>query len=311
MAELTENTIELLSRALLAQLTPITGERAAGVVTASAPGPDPITVPRNTYMIPVVRGHLRPELVFKTLAEGVVPGGGTLDLAVTSNIGGARHNVADETVFRFDPPVPGLAPTATARGDFTGGSNVGALLRNVQIFEDVDATNVEEDFFASMMTDPPAAVLSWQQTEQAEGEVVGLRRGASRATRSVVLDAESFVLYVIVARIDGPGMRRKEGQVIAQAATRCWRGRMKNIDGEQLMATGGGVAVVSRARVARAPKHYVYAVRLRAIQSAETRVDGRTFTRWERTNIQGALPGREAPEPTDALTIVDDTEDMA
>ena len=311
MAELTENTIELLSRALLAQLTPITGERAAGVVTATAAGAAPVEVPKNTYMIPVVRGHIREDLVFKTLAAGTVPGSGTLDLSVTSNIGGARHNVDDETVFRFDPPVPGLERTAVARGAFTGGSNVGALVRNLQIFEDVDATNVEEDFFAAMMTDPPCGVLSWQQTEQAEGEVVGLRRGASRATRSVTLDAESFVLYIIVGRIDGPGMRRKEGQVIAQAATRCWRGRMKNIDGEQLMATGGGIAVVSRARVARAPKHYVYAVRLRAIQSAETRMDGRTFSPWERTNIKGALPGREAPEPTAPLEIVDDTEDMA
>lgn len=311
MAEaLDENTIERLMRALFATLAPITGGRGTGFVTATA-GDAAVLVPANTYLLPVVRGELRDDLPFKTVGAALVPANTTLAIGITSNVGGARHNMPEGTTFRFSPPVAGLSLTATLEDAITNASNTGALLKSLAIFEDVDADNAERDFFAANIGEYPAAILAWQQSEPTEGTTAGLRKGASRGGRQVAFYRENFVLYIIVNRLNGPGFRRQEGLLVMQAAARLLSDRMQNDDGEQLSAVGGGVEIVDRARLARAPTRYLYAIRLRANQTSEGGAySSRTFNRWQATRITGAAPGRVAPEPTEPLVIVDDTEPM-
>jgi len=312
MAEgLLDNSIERLSRAILAQLTPLTGERAEGVVRATGLGAE-VVVPANTYLVATVRGHKREDLLYKTAGDWTIPAvpGAFVDLPIVSNVGGHRHNQPNGTTFRFEPPIPGLEPTGTAIGAIAGGSNDGQLVKSVAIFEEIDSGNEQEDFFDSMLIDYPGVIVSWLTSEPAEGAQAGLRRGSTRGSRSVSFYRESFVLYVIVGRLASLGARRAEGQVIMQAATRLLSDRMQNDDGEQLSTVGAGVEIESRARLIRREKHYVYGVRLRTNQTAEARVDGREFAKWTKTRIQGAVPGREAPEPTTPLVIVDDTEEM-
>ncbi len=52
-----------------------------------------------------------------------------------------------------------------------------------------------------------------------------------------------------------------------------------------------------------------YALRLRMNQTLQP-TDERTFNRWLTTSLEGALPGRTAPEPVVPLTVVAVTKAM-
>lgn len=310
MAEpLAFNTIEQLGRAVFATLAPATGIRATGSVTVTG-GAAELVLPANSYLLPVVDGQLRDDLVFKTADEWTVPPGvAEPGVTIKSNVGGIRHNLPADTVFRFNPPVDGIAATATLDADMTGGSDAGALIKRVAFFEDLDSASPSSDLFASKIGDR-GVMLIWTNSEPVDGAMGGLRQGANRATRSRKFWRESFVLYVVVTRLTGDSARRQEGQVIMQAITRLLTDRRQNDDGEQLSTVGGGIEITNRARLGRSASHYIYGVQIRANQTLEPAADTRTFERWVRTNYVGALPGREPPEPIQDLEVVDATDPM-
>lgn len=307
------NTIETLGRALIAQLAPITGQRATGSVTVNAPGGG--VLPANTYLLPVVGGQLRDDLIFKTApnpatvepngtgGDWVLAPGAPVSVAIKSNIGGSRHNLPAGTVFRFDPPLPGLDATATLGADMTDGDDTFQLVRRAAWFEDMDASNPGKDIFAAKLGDYPAIMLVWQNSEPAEGTTAGLRQGSTRGARKVRFTRESYAMYVIVGRLAGDAARRQEGLVVMQAATRLLSDVQRNDDGEQLSSIGAGVEVNERTRLKRGEKLYIYGMHLRVNQTMQP-VDRRTFNAWLRTQYTGALPGRPPPEPTDPLTVV-------
>lgn len=318
MAEpLTLNTIERLARAIFAQLSPMTGARAAGSITVTATGSGNKSLPPNAYLLPVVGGSLREDLVFKTGRDPdtvapngtggawAVNGGSSASVAITSNVGGARHNLAAGTVLRFDPPVQDFEPTATVDADLAGGADDATqLLRRLAFFEEIDASNPQRDIFAAMLADYPAAMLVWAGTEPAEGMTAGLRQGSTRGARKVRFMRETFVLYLIVGRLASDAKRRQTGIVTMQAATRLLSDRQCNVDGETLSAIGAGLEVVGRDRLSRGQRHYIYSVALRANQVLRP-IDERTFNVWATTTIGAALPGRTPPEPTAPLPVVD------
>lgn len=308
---ITVNAIEMLARALFATLAPITGTRASSTVTATAlAGSGNVQLPPNTYLRPVVDGQLRDDLLFKTTADFTVAAGTSeAGVPITSNLGGRRHNLTAGTLFRFDPVPAGFDATATLDADLTGGSDAGAMLRSVAFFEDVDASNPGPDIFASMVT-VPGLMLIWQRTEPAEGAMAGLGQGQNRASRSAKFYREYYVAYVVVGRLEGDTVRRKQGLLIAQAVSRLLTDRMQNDDGEQLSTVGGGVDIIGRSRYRRDQNRLIYAVALRVNQTLEKAPDTRFFQKWERTHIEGAVPGGEDPEPTDDLETVDVTDDM-
>jgi hypothetical protein len=301
------NVIEQLGRALFAQLAPLTGTRATGTVTVTAPADAEIEP--NTYLLPVVGGQLRDDLLFKVTvnpATGLVwplPAGVPTPIGITSNVGGARHNLAAGTAFRFSPALPDVAAPATLVADLTDGSDTGALVKRVAFFEDLDSSNPSKDIFAAKLGDYPALMLVWQDSEPAEGTQAGLRQGANRGSRKVRFMRERFVLYVITGRLEGDGSRRQDGLVVMQAVTLLLTDRQRNVDGEQLSTVGAGVEVNERTRLRRGERHYIYALRLRTNQTLQP-VDERTFSAWVTTSLEGALPGRSAPEPVVPLTIV-------
>jgi hypothetical protein len=311
---LTVNTIESLGRALFAQLTALTGARATGSITINSPAG--MLVSPNAYLLPVVGGQLRDDLLFKTGRRGttmaadgtggdwLVPPGEPLSVALKSNVGGARHNLPAGTVFRFDPPHSDPAATATLDADMVDGSDADQLVRRVAWFEDLDSSNPSKDIFAAKLGDFPALMLVWQDSEPAEGTQAGLRQGANRGARKVKFTRERFVLYVITGRLVGDSGRRQEGMVVMQAASRLLTDRQRNIDGELLSTIGAGVEVNERTRLRRSEKHYIYALRLRMNQTTQP-LDERTFNRWITTRFTGALPGRKAPEPTEPFVMVD------
>lgn len=308
------NTIERLGRALFATLAPATGTRGTGLITVTAlPGAGPVSLPRNSYLIPVVGGNLRPELLFKTAEDWVVE---AVDVPVSeagvpikSNIGGARHNLPEGTLLRFDPPVDGFAPTATLDADMTNASNTGALIRAAGFYEDLDLANPTDDLFAARVGDR-GVMLIWSRSEPAEGALGGLRQGSNRATRAARFWREHFVLYVVVSRLTGDAKRRQDGHLIVQAITRLLTDRHQNDDGEQLSTVGSGVEITERTRLGRRANHYIYGIQLRVNQTLESTLTGRTFSPWLRTHYEGTLPGRADPEPGSDLEVVDVTDPM-
>lgn len=306
------NAIEQLGRALFAQLSPLTGARATGTLTVLLDAAEQsLELAANTYLIPVVSGQLRDDLLFKlapnpvTLATGggwpLLPGVPTA-VGIRSNVGGARHNLAAGTVFRFAPALDSTI-AVTLAANMTDGSDVGALVKRVAFFEDLDSSNPSKDIFAAKLGDYPALMLVWQDSEPAEGTSAGLRQGANRGGRGVRFMRERFVLYVITGRLDGDGSRRQDGLIVMQAVTQLLTDRARNIDGEQLSTVGAGVEVNERTRLRRGERHYIYALRLRLNQTQQP-IDERTFNAWLKTSLSGALPGRTVPEPVVPLTVV-------
>lgn len=308
------NTIERLGRALFATLAPATGTRGTGTITVTAlPGAGPVPLPRNSYLVPVVGGNLRPELLYKTSEDWVV---NTIDVPTTedgvpikSNIGGARHNLPAGTVLRFDPPVDGFSPTVTLDADMTNASDAGSLIKSAGFYEDLDLSNPSDDLFAARVGDR-GVMLIWSRSEPAEGALGGMRQGSNRATRVARFWREHFVLYVVVSRLTGDMRRRQDGHLIVQAITRLLTDRHQNDDGEQLSTVGSGVEITERARLGRRANHYIYGIQLRVNQTLEATVSGRAFAPWLRTHYEGTLPGREAPEPIQDLEVVDVTDPM-
>lgn len=308
------NTIERLGRALFATLAPATGVRGTGTITITAlPGAGDVTLPANSYLVPVVGGNLRTDMLYKTHEAWVVH---AVDVPVSedgvtikSNIGGARFNLPAGTVLRFDPPVDGFAPTATLDADMTDASDAGALIRSAGFYEDLDLSNPSDDLFAARVGDR-GVMLIWSRSEPAEGALGGMRQGSNRATRVARFWREHFVLYVVVSRLTGDSRRRQDGHLIVQAITRLLTDRHQNDDGEQLSTVGSGVEITERARLGRRANHYIYGIQLRVNQTLEATTTGRSFARWLRTHYEGTLPRREDPEPIQDLEVVDVTDPM-
>jgi hypothetical protein len=297
---ITTDHIERLGRAILAALTPITGDRAAGEVVITA-GPDElVSIPKNTYLLPVVNGQLRDDLPFKTTEAAAISASASLAVPVTSNIGGVRHNLPDGTVFRFRPKLPGVLDEAVANGAMTGGTDTDALIRAAVVFEDLEEAGPAKDVFAAKVGDSPAVVLAWSASEPVDGSSAGLGTKSTRAGRGKQFWRETYVLYIRAGHLGSDHERRREGQLVAQAVTALLSDRKVNLDGEVLATIGGGVEIIQRAKLGRGPTYYLYGMRLRATQTIE-RADSRTFERWLTSRVQGAA---------EELPIVDVTVDM-
>jgi hypothetical protein len=312
------DVIEQLARAILGQLAPITGERGTGTATVTNPTPGAIELPKNMCLLPVIAGELADDLVFKVApnpattdphgvgGEWSIPAGGSLSVALRSNLGGARHNLPAGTVLRFDPLQDGLDETVTLDGAITDGADApddALSVRRAVYYEDLDAAQVERDISAGRLARLPGIMLVWTQSTPAEGRTAGTNQGSTRLADGVRLFAENYRLFVVSATLANDGRRRRDGLRILQAVTRLLTDQQITTDGEQLTAVGS-LEILNRSRFVRGPKHYVYALTLR-VNRVITRTDTRSFVPWLRTHLQQALPGRTAPEPTTPLVDVD------
>ena len=308
------DTIERLARGLFAQLSPLTGERATGAASITALAGGPQVLPANSYLAPIIGGQLREDLLLKVAPDPTTTapdgtGGGweftsaqTRAVAVKSNLGGARHNLALATPLVLLPALSGFQPTAEVATALTGGAD--GIVKSAVVFEELRVGSPEADVFASRTQATPSLMLTWQTTQPAEGQTVGMNQGNTRLGRDVRAMQETFDLSVIAGDLTSDYQRRKDGLLVLQAATRLLSDCMRNIDGEVLSSVGSGVKIGRRYRVLRNERLYVYGMTLSCNQTLQP-IDSRTFNAWLKVRLRAALPGREAPEPTAPLTIVD------
>ena len=296
------NGIVGAARAVFGLLQPGTGERATGSVTATATGAD-LSLPRNSYLLPVVDGALRHELAFK-VGPGpnadeswTVTAGGTA-VSILSNLGGPRHNLPAATVFRWDPPIPGLEATATSAAGTTGATET--LIRQIALYEQLDSADPQRSFFEGSFGRYPAGMLVWEGSDPIEGRTVGQNQGATRKGRGRRAFRETFALYLATGRVAGDSERRAEGLDCLETATQLLTDRARNNDGEQV-SYQGALEVLGRQRVIRGPRLYVYSIRFRLVR-IYVAVDFRTFGPLEKFHYRHSL---EADPPLAESDLVD------
>jgi hypothetical protein len=322
--------IELLARGIIGQLAPLTGTRATGAVLVENDSDDELVIAKNTYLIPVVGSHIDPDagelrydLVFKTTPNpdtleehGVggswtVPAHDTLEIGIQSNTGGAQHNLLEGTLFQWDPPIDTDAARVPLVADMTSGEapeeSTRVAVQRIQYFEDLNANAIERDIQSARLQ-LPGILLTWEASTPGEGRTAGTNQGSTRLSAGKRLFMETFRLFVVVGHQGGDSPRRGSGLRILQACTRLLSDQETTRDFERL-ASNGSLEITARNRFARDERHYVYSLAFR-VQRIYSVLEARTFIPWLKTHIIATLPGRDDPEPTDPITMVDVTDPM-
>lgn len=298
---------------LLAVIAPMTGTRAAGTIRMV--GSD-TPVPRNTLLIPVIKGQARPSLLFK-VAEGPNDDGswtadpGGTDISAFSNIGGSRHNVPDGTEFRIYPPTIPEITSAVANGDFTGGSDPSAWgsLKDAVIYGEVEGPEFHIDLQRSELKAFPGVLVAWTNSDPADGGTIETRRRTSKATTTF---REQLMLTIFTNRSESEGLRRGEGTYILDEVSR-WIAHRQAVDGRVFSAPNGAYIQRrsrERGRHEAYKKFDVYSL-LVTVQQTIERHDNRFWDDWN-TSVIDVLKPQDPPLPDqgDVLLIDDMTVEM-
>jgi len=329
------DTIGQLSRAVFAQLAPLSGSRATGTATFTNPTGADIDLPPNRYLLPIVTDEARPHRLFKvapnpaTITQGsiasqqwcggewTIPASGTLSINVVSNIGGADQNLPAGTPLKLLVPPTGLDADAPIDAAITDGTNTkslpfsggDALIRRFVFWEQISGASAVSDFFRGQSGAFPAMLLVWTGSETLQGRTSGGRQGATRGGRGHRFFRENFQAYVGTGLQGAADIRRAEGLISMQAACRLLSDKLRNRDMEILSAMGAGVEITNRQLAIAGPQNYVYQFDFTVNQVWELNEE-RTFQAWETWHMEASLPGREAPEPTAPITLVNEDQTL-
>jgi hypothetical protein len=305
-----------LQRDIAAICGPETGTRATGAVTMVAEAAD-VNIPRNTFIIPILDGQLKPSFVFR------VGPGPNLDKSWTvtsegvqvdamSNIGGARFNLSEGTAFRLDPPsIEGIA-SILASSDFEGGSDKTAFgaLRDVVFFEKLGAKpNV--DLLRSEVVKFPAMIITWIDSTPADGTTLPNVQ-SSRGSRNSTVYKEMFQLTIFSSRAECDHLRREEGHYLMENLCD-WLKDRTSVDG-RVFSAPSGLHILRRyredGRSQIYQRFYIYNILLTA-QNTLTRRDVREWNDWNTTVIDSSLTQRPAlPNQGDKIIVDDMTVEM-
>ena len=274
----------------MAVTQPATGTRSSGVARVVATG-SPVMLPRSAYAVPRVLGVFRPDLLVKVAAG---PDAGDAwevtsagdDVAFVSNLGGdAQNQIPTGSELVFDPPIQGLQATAlVAAPGFAGGVYETAFgsLKNITMYETFGGPKRSLDMFRSALNTLPAAILTWTDSQQADGAEVSIAMRETRVGTRSVLYKEQFSLWVVSSRNDGDHQRRAEGLAILEHLSVLLTDRQM-VDGVAFSSPSG----VQIRRRYRDPgdgqgiyqNFYVYVIEL-AAEHALVQQDSRTFNPW-------------------------------
>lgn len=308
-----------LGDVILAQLWPLTGSRSFGQAAVFATGSAPVTLPANSYAVPIVKGQAFEQKRVKVDwnpdtakphqqgGEWSVSPGGTL-VTFKSNTGGGDMNHIAGSTLRFMPPIAGIAPTCVVQEPgFLGGTS-GVVKCAVQ-FDDFPGTEPGVAALQSRLGAFPAMVLAWLQSQPVDGRTAGLAQGQTRKGRDTRFYFDFFQLYVIANNAQSGEQRRASALNIKDTAMDLLGDYNRNFDGEMLAFAGTGIEILDVKRITRTENTSVIVVNMRTV-STRNRVEFRSFNRWRATRYQEkqlAIPPTPPPDsspgnPADLIT---------
>lgn len=268
------------ARGIMSLIQPLTGTRSTGNVTITATGADvEITADEPLYGVPIVNGALNYDAVIKTVGAHTVTDDG---VAVTcrSLLGGTQNNLAEDTVIRWDPPIPGLTSTGIVLdGGMAGAANptaYGASVFRVKQHEQLGSANAAEELFAAKIGKFPAAVLIW-------GSMGEPRYVQGKLTRTVRLYEQEWTLALVVSRVDSSEQRRQEVFELLDSAIGLLVERNATEDGEAISAPSG-LTILRASRIATLPTSFIYGITFTTQEVSERR-EWREFADWLVTRV--------------------------
>jgi len=269
-------------RAIMAALRPLTGDRATGTIKAiAATGYSGITLPANTMLVAVPTSaaglsQAAPELVFRTTTATAIATTPGTNVAATSLLGGARHNLPVASVLRYDPALVGVTATALAVADFTGGADATGLgaVKQILAFETLENVDAAQDLFLAKVRATPALVLAWA------GRVLPESAGEGQWVRT-----DTWRLYVITSALQG-GVQR--GDEALDLIDRCEAYLIDRSSADHYVFSAPGIQIRSVDRVRLTPSSWVYALTFTTTTST-ARIDHRTlgsdYDEWLNTQV--------------------------
>jgi hypothetical protein len=306
--------LEQLARAVLSQLSVLFGTRGTGKVLVKATDEDMLLTP-NSYAVPIITTASgpgeRPDMLLKTAfnpateeahkqgGDWLITAAGT-EVDLVTAIGSTQSAaITAGSKVRFDPPLPGIEPTADVTVGFTPGDGAGPAKAGT-IFEELN--NGARSLLDAQLPAFPALVVAWLGSEPVEGRTAGISQGASRKGRAAAAYFESFGIYVVSSSTEGRG-RRKMAQRLLEAASQLLIDRSMNDDGETLNTMGTGVYVLNRTpRIAQSPNASIGRILLRTVSTLE-RVEGRSFPPWLKMTLGASLPASTDEDPPEGQEL--------
>lgn len=277
------------ARAILSLMQPMNGDIATGVASCAALTA-PTVLPKNTYLLPILGGQIRPEYLFKTTTDTNV--GVTLTaFPIKSILGNQDHNLPIGTKLVFDPPVEGLPQSATVSTACTGAllyTGFGSV-RTVKLYESIPAGDLNEKLF-NADAETPALILTWMGSGETDP-----------AGRGVAHMEDRWMLYAISARSTSDHSRRAEGLYILDEATE-WLFDRSHVD-KECFSTPANIEITGRDRLAINPTTYAYTLSFKTQRTVSKR-DRRVFPKWDTTTLTApTTTGNGDPVPLVELEL--------
>lgn len=294
-----------LGDVILAQLWPLTGERAFGQALVFATGPD-VKLPANSYAVPIVKGQgfdqkrvkvdWNPDtaLAHQMGGDWTVTSAGTL-VTFKSNVGGSQMNFPSGSQLRFIPPVPGVNPVCVIQEPgFTGGTS--GIVKSVTQFDDFPNTDAAQASLEGKLGAFPAIVLAWMRSTPVEGRTAGLAQGQTRKGRDVRFYFDNFAMYVIASNSQSGEQRRALALNIKDTVMDLLGDYNRNFDGEYMAFAGTGIEIIDVNRVPRTENTMIIMVTMRTI-SVRKRVEFRSFNKWREVQYKDFRPADAPANP--------------
>jgi hypothetical protein len=330
--ELLHGSIKRLQRAIFAQLSPLSGSRASGPARVVALAGGDVVLRANTYLIPVISGEALDSRIYKvapnpdtltagSLASGqwsggawTIPDGDELQVTVQSNVGGADQNLPANTRLRFDPPVVGLEPEALVQTAITNGTNANSLvgeaaIKRMVFWQTMKTASAAKEFFQASSGEFPAMLMIWLRSQTLQGRTSGGTQGNTRVGRGERAMREGFQCFFGSGSHGSADERRDTGFRAIELATALLSDQQNNIDQEPLSSMGAGIEITERTLAVAGKEHFIYTLDFE-VNQVFSKLEQRTFGPWNVNHIVAKIPGRDAPEPTAPLTLVDAADDM-
>lgn len=297
-------------RAIEAALAPLMGSVATGQLLVHSDEDHPTgSVPFGACAIPVVSGGLLEEgTAFVSRNPATEDGSWPVTQAgalvsVQSLQGGLVGNAEPGTVYQWDAPVLGIELESTSADGLSGGEASGAFgsLQQLVSYKKFDQQSFES-FLRAQMSQFPAICLCWESTAPSDGPMAsqGVPRLA-RMGRGKFLYRHTWALWLVTARLDTEGQRRREGDTLRNDVIETLFDTMA-ARGLRL-ANEPGCEVIDARVFGVTPTSYVDLVRISCTVTLQHRRQTTVYNDWLRTRIKNMTAAQGASPPINLPNI--------